>query len=270
MLLVRHSNTSTKVWNNIKDTLTEVMVEVREAMQYEHVVLCLVGRGRALREDLKIYAKNRPQSEVIPSDADLYMLEPFRTVFDAPLPEEFWTERVNFEAAIDQLPTLSKQWRDSRLLSLLPMLPHSDISLRSNTEHGSVNAAQELAPLKLATSLFTCQYRMCPDFHQDRVFTAQNLLAHPCMNKTLVYTDGDGTRSPYHRAMECAPWNCGGKRIAFHADASALAAQLVKSCDLDLATATTTDMDEFGARFQCHDCPEPEGTLAMDWRGAVS
>ena len=246
------------------------MVEVREAMQHEHSVICLARRRRALHEDLKIYANNRPQSEIIPSDADLYMLEPFRAVFDAPLPEDFWTEQANFKAAIDELPTLSKQWRDSCLRSLLPMLPLSDISFRPNTRDGPVNAAPELAPLELATNLFTCQYRLCPDFGRDRVFTAENLLAHPCMKETLVYTDGDDNRLPYHRAMECAPWNCGGNRIAFHAEASALAAELVKLCHLDLTTTTTAAMDELGARFECHDCPGPEGTLAMDWRSVVS
>lgn len=191
------------VWSHIKDAMVEFMLEVRGDKEERHCVRVLKRRREHLLSLLGKYANTRPSSEIIPSDADVVALEPFNAEMHIPPPDDILSEYMDFNAALKQLTALSKQWRDSCLRILKPLLSEdrrtcrspADCSGSTTSNYPSAITAPDLASLELATSFFSCKDPYCPDRRNSRVFTAHNLLAHPCMTRAPLRADEHDTRT---------------------------------------------------------------------------
>ncbi len=234
----------TKVWTNIRPTLTKVVSDARTAILTRKINSAISRRVASLQELCKPLLAKMGEREVNPSASMIPRLEPFFSLIkNTPLELDITT--ADFSEALKSLPNTCALWRrrrDADLKQILLKDDHSD-------------------NLALAMNMFTCKSRSC----MASLLQYPHLASHPCFVGSVKMgesaTTGLNTSVNVWDPQAIATMT-GRLREDFE--------NIIRLCGLDPAIATAEDMDAVQAFFT-----EEEGVfqrtrvLVMDWRGAM-
>ena len=239
-----------RIWSNIKPTLIPILAELRETRLDKERFQTLRARHLLAANVLKIYALQRPITDIIPGMADVCEMPPFKTViWDTPT--DVAVTEAAFESAMEQLPQLIDQWRNDKDSELLHLL---DPSFKLPEDRGQLN---------LATSRFHCQ--KC-----HHTIAYPRVLIHKCMT-VYGYSRCDGLDKTLDRIWNSffhQTWNFNKDRLR---EARTKVRHIIACCSKEPDSTTDEEMDQLDARLECLHCwSSVQGRLAMDWRAAVS
>jgi hypothetical protein len=262
------------VWNNMKLDMVSFMDGVRQKRLSNLHRATLSRRSKMLDSLLRQRALELPAEArfALPNVADLYVgVTAFKDIIDTPLTdeEEDTVAEDTFVDAMEQLSGYAEEWRLECYRTLLKLLPPTAIN---------PDVDDEFAPLRLATSLFTCT--SCSRFEQQnsQPYSADNLLAHTCSSVFWSFDDRLEDLPPITQkfvTMHTAPWNL-RDRFKYNEKASNMVRHLaVEAGSKAPETLTFADMDDMDWRFACScvECiirsPTVGGYPGLTWRHAV-
>lgn len=124
----------------------------------------------------------------------------------------------------ERLPSLAAEFKETRLASLLPLLPYENRSMEK---------------LSLATTWFQCEHNWCPPFRHS------GALVHACFKRP--YSDASES-DRYYMDLVGRPWAL-GQGTMFYEKKAERARELILAVGGDPGTMTHEEMDEQGHRF---------------------
>ncbi|RDB24018.1 hypothetical protein Hypma_008642 [Hypsizygus marmoreus] len=238
-----------RIWNNVKKTLIDFMADCKvKRLEQEHRKM-IRERGAVLREVLAEYASTQPLHAVIPSFADIAILDKFRPIIeDTPIDEE--VTAAHFEKAMVELPYHVRAWRrstDNELVEMMKLCP--DIGDRANE-----------SMLLLATTFFRCQ-----GCHKQIGYP--RILVHKCATCVNFYDKLD--ESPFFRDLGQRSWNQ-GRVVSFDQASYRKARWILEDNGFDPDSETTARLNLFDPAFECRACSNSDdGRLIMRWPTVV-
>ena len=248
------------VWENMRSELDEYF-EGLKAIRLQDEYLQMVRKRMGILVDVVWkYTLTRPGLEIIPTFADVCIMEPFHAlILDSPPETEITKESI--DNLMVQLPELSAEWNRSNVAMLLQLVPAS-ASLSDPDP-----ADQVVSPLDLATTFFRCSW--CTD-----PITYPRVLKHSCL---MSFHSSVGEDLDDHVLAAChsigrgtLPWNYGREQVTYDEEAAEAAKAIVVACGQDLETISASAMDQLDPRVECLRCVHPQrGRMVMRWRTAV-
>lgn len=199
------------------------------------------------------------------SIADIYLMEPFRTVIDDPDNKDLRLE--SFANPLKQLPQLTNEWHQSRSQELLSIMRE-----RQSAKKDSLIAA-DASSLTLATTFFSDSSSL-RSYCCDEPISYPEVLVHPCLTMLNPPSISVTTlEKETFRLLGSRPWNYNDPPLQFHEDAYAVARSVVQSCGLDPDVTTAAQMDTMNPLIECLECRDERAGWQpeiMMWRKAVS
>ncbi|KIM79606.1 hypothetical protein PILCRDRAFT_549999 [Piloderma croceum F 1598] len=250
-----------RIWSNIRQPLFDILKEIRrERLEMEQFAR-LRKRAKVVVALLEDFALERPINEVIPGPADVCDMDEFKTVIED-TPDDVEVTQESFKQAMERLPHLITQWRSAKDAELVRIMSAS-ASAPTESQLNESQPENNRALLELATTFFHC--KSC-----SGMISYPRILVHSC---THVYSwrhrEVNDPRYTLWGILTDVPWNLGGDIIGIKEGAKESGSLVVKSCGLDPDTASTQEMDNLDARFECESCVNSSGRLIMEWRMAV-
>jgi hypothetical protein len=233
----------------MKPQLVELMQSVTEKMQRRKRKSLLKKRQRLLLSVLKAYIHERPIDEVNPRAVDVCVMPHIKAMLEDASMDAYTTEE-SFQGVVDGFPRLFAEWRESKTLGLLALLPEPnkgdrDFLLRATT------------------------YFRCADCSEPIAYP--RVLAHACLSGLRHgHRNRDDDLALLCMNLDSEPWNYDGKRVAYYPAAEASARSVVHGSGLDADLTTAQDMDDVGAWLECLRCTHKvKGRAVFRWRKAV-
>jgi len=243
-----------------KERLEREMKEIRFA------------RRDIIHTSYKEYQKTLMPSQwkYLPRTVDICTMDPFAAVVDAEA--DVAVTAADFEDAFRQLPELISTDSDARKLharSLLNILPAVNLPASSAPEPGEIvegeassfSSSLQPDPLDLATAAFTCREASCNfNRRESYLFGWDDIAQHHCKSDLGLVS------SNMYWIYQRVEYEPGPPKIDFSAQASEIAAAVVRAAGLDDKVATVSDMDAKAKdiRFGCSVCP-PLKRNATSW-----
>lgn len=227
------------VWKNIEAPMVEFISQVKAGR-------LIVERQAPLVPLLRIWRCWHNPKNILPSDADIVHMTPFRNVI-----EDNTTILVtasSYSSAMSVLTKLCMHWRKSRAEYLLTLLPPE-----LSTQLGNLR-------LTLATTAFYCT--RC-----QSVITYPRILSHRCMHLSAGNIHHVERYDSFRGGPFKFPWNNFGDRIAYSEDHEKCVSMILQSVGKDIKTTTVWEMDACNIRWVCN-CETH--TRYLNWRMAVS
>lgn len=171
----------------------------------------------------------------MPALVDICMFPVFKAIIERPT-EENVTE-ASFTEAMSELPALIADWqqrRDTELRALIPVLETQNPS-QADT-YGSANVVD---PLKLATTVFSCE-RRCP------AMFAIDIWRHRCASRQQFYFNNGPIKD-----VDDLYSRLGNSKLSFDAPGSAVAASLIRLASRDPTATTAEEMDSLDLHYLC-------------------
>ncbi|KAJ6502231.1 hypothetical protein C8R45DRAFT_1070742 [Mycena sanguinolenta] len=247
--LVKSENVLTdRDWSNMRPQLEGLMQSVTEKMQRRKRKLLLKNRQRLLLSVLKDFAHERPIEEPNPRAVDICVMPHIKAMLeDASM--DAYTTKESFQELVDDLPRLFDEWRESKTLDLLALLPGH-------------NGDRDL--LARATTYFRCDGCREP-------IAYPRILAHSCLSELQHgHRNREDDVALLYTNLESEPWNYGGQRVAYYAAAEASAKSVVRACGLNADMTTAQDMDDVRSWLACLRCSHKvKGRAVFRWRKAI-
>jgi len=250
-----------RIWSNIKQPLFDILKEIRrERLKVEHHNR-LRKRANVVVGLLKAYTLERPVNDIIPGPADICEMDEFKAVIKD-TPDDVEVSQDAFEHAMGRLPQLITEWRSAKDAELVRIMKASTALAPSEPQLTSQPGSDRMQ-LERATTLFEC--KQC-----GTTVSYPRILMHHCTHSYSWHNhDVDDPRSILWEILLDVPWNLGGK-VGVKVQGKVIASQIVQSCGLDPDTASSQEMDELDARFECVKCfSDKSGRYIMGWRMAV-
>ncbi|KAF7363713.1 F-box domain-containing protein [Mycena sanguinolenta] len=235
-------------WINIRPQLEELMQSVTEKMQRRKRKLLLKNRQRLLLSILKEFVHERPIDEPNPRAVDVCVMPHIKAMLeDASM--DAYTTKESFQELVDDLPRLFEEWRESKTLDLLALLPGH-------------NTDRDL--LARATTYFRCDGCREP-------IAYPRILAHSCLSELQHgHRNREDDVALLCTNLDSEPWNYGGKRVSYYAAAEASAKSVVRACGLNVDITTAQDMDDVRSWLTCLRCSHKvKGRAVFRWRKAI-
>ncbi|KAJ6525744.1 hypothetical protein B0H19DRAFT_1276093 [Mycena capillaripes] len=237
-----------RAWDNMRPQLVKLMQSVTEKMERRKRKLLLRKRQRLLLSILKEYIHERPIDEVNPRAVDVCVMPHIKAMLEDPSMDAYTTEK-SFQEVVDDLPRLFEEWRESKTLSLLALLPGG------NADRDS---------LRKATTYFRCAQCREP-------IAYPRILAHACLSELQHgHRNRDDDVALLCVNLDSEPWNYDGKRVTYYPDAEVSAKSVVRSCGLDVGLTTAQEMDDVNPWLECRRCTHKvKGRAVFRWRKAI-
>lgn len=233
------------VWSNIEPTLILFLeIHKTERLKRERVAL-IKKRHQIFISVIEDFAhQHRP--EIVPPVRKMYEMEGIKSILNAQ--SESTVTSANFKTIIEpQLPGFTKEWRQTKDIELLSLIPVSE-KYTNPDDH-------QISELALATTLFHCE--IC-----RTTISYPRVLVHDCAfdeHLDLIMTLNSKLSNPV--------------LVRFDSWAHALARDVVKLCDLNPDTTTTSEMNKgkywFEVRSPIQRCHERYKTF-MRWSTVVT
>ncbi|KAF8211884.1 hypothetical protein K438DRAFT_1928179 [Mycena galopus ATCC 62051] len=238
-----------RVWDNMRPQLVELMQTVTEKMQRRKRKLLLKNRQRLLLSILKDFVHERPIDEVNPRAVDVCVMQHIKAMLEDASMDAYTTEE-SFQDLVDDLPRLFEEWRESKTLGLLALLP------------GRNNDNRDF--LFRATTYFRCNGCSEP-------IAYPRILAHSCLSELQHgHRNRDDDVALLCTNLDSEPWNYDGERVSYYPAAEASAKSVVSACGLDVDMTTAQDMDDVSPWLACLRCSHKvKGRAVFRWRKAI-
>jgi hypothetical protein len=278
-----HARLSGLQWSNMREDLTSFMEDIRV---YRHADCWIIMMILRLQQLTRMVAAMTPAGTTPRRIVDLLKLQPLNDLMESPwmdekadhvTPELLFEVFGDFDAAVAQC-------RDQQTQDMLVALSATTANVADPSAHAlmqnALAAPADLAKLDLATSIFTCthcrhnnvSYRP-PTFALSHVQALEHRCRYSARTDDLMEHNWASPPETYLRiARQFVEGTGGDGDIVFCERASLRAADLVRMCGLDPATATFEEMDRLDARFlcSCNDCVYSGRVRVMHWRHMVS
>lgn len=209
---------------------------------------------------LDAYGCTQSLSDCFPSIMELCHVPQVRAYIDELVDSGAALDAVRFTMLI---PVAIQRWHDDISDHLLPLLPPW------------LDSTRGIAALHSALVWFHCahQPRYCDSWCRDTTIGYPRMLVHTHAKRERCVTDEpqsadddlvNGVRENCLRSSLVFDPDELKANITFDLHASFAAAEIVRLCGLDPATAMAEDMDDLDARIACAPCK-----MTMTWRKAV-
>jgi len=179
------------------------------------------SRVKELAEIIELKQRQGEPSDFHPLKEDICWIPEIRTTIAEGSAEEFEALKAGLA---DRLPSLTAEFKESRLATLLPLLPYENPSVEK---------------LSLATTWFQCEHSWCP------VLRYSGVLVHSCF-KRLYSEAPDSDR--YYMDLVGRPWAL-SQGTSFYEKKAERARELILAVGGDPETMTHEEMDNQGHRF---------------------
>ncbi|KAG5642406.1 hypothetical protein DXG03_002838 [Asterophora parasitica] len=244
-----------RIWKNIKLTLIEKLETAKAGRLEAQYKEAQERRRDDLRNRLAGFQLPPRRLQVVPSAPNLWILEPFASIVDAPSGE-------NVDFSNDLLLDGIQTWRCAKDAELLDMLVASCPSVQKDKD--------VTESLSLAITFFKCRGTgYAPDQHlaigYPEVFT------HHCATRYDYALD----KEPPVGCTKYSeiPWNLGGKRISFSDEAYNIARNILEVSGFDPHSVSRKDVQIRGLYFECHQCQLNDHSqgqrVLLTWRATV-
>ncbi|KAJ7905820.1 hypothetical protein B0H14DRAFT_3420979 [Mycena olivaceomarginata] len=238
-----------RVWDDMRPRLVELMQSVTEKMQRRKRKSLLKKRQRLFLSILQGFIQERPIDEVNPRAIDVCVLSHVKAMLEDDSMDAYTTEE-SFQDLVDDFPRMFEEWRESKTLGLLALLPghnkdDSDFLLR-------------------ATTYFRCDGCSEP-------IAYPRILAHACLSELQHgHRNREDDVALLCTNLDSEPWNYDGKRVSYYPTAEASAKSVVRGCGLDVNMTTAQDMDDVNPWLECLRCSHKvKGRAVFRWRKAI-
>ncbi|KAJ7685461.1 hypothetical protein DFH06DRAFT_1029155 [Mycena polygramma] len=237
-----------RAWDNMKPQLVDLMQSVTEKMQRRKRKALLKKRQRLLLSVLKEYNHERPLDEINPRAVDVCVMPHIKAMLEDASMDAYTTEE-SFQEVVDDLSRLFEEWRESRTLRLLALLP---------------GGATDRDFLSRATTYFRCAGCQEP-------IAYPRILAHACLSELQHgHRNREDDVALLCMNLDSEPWNFDGKRVSHYPAAETSATSVVRACGLDANLTTAQDMDDVGPWLECLRCTHKvKGRAVFRWRKAI-
>ncbi|KAK0231580.1 hypothetical protein IW262DRAFT_1345112 [Armillaria fumosa] len=194
----------------------------------------------------------------MPLPVDVCMFPIFRDIME--LPTEHAVTQHSFADAMKELPNLISDWQQQRKSKLRALVLSQKIG--------------QVDPLKLATTIFSCQQRRC-----RAIITNADIWRHKCVTSLSLGSEGRNHRDLTN--VDDIYYNVGNTELSFDRARSAIAASLVQLAYHDPTMTTAEEMDNLNLGFLCmndpiatYDLPDTggrkySGRPVLSWRECV-
>lgn len=233
----------------MRPRLVELMQSVTEKMQRRKRKSLFKKRQRLFLSILQGFIQERPIDEANPRAIDVCVLSNVKAMLEDDSMDAYTTEE-SFQDLVDDFPRMFEEWRESKTLGLLALLPghnkdDSDFLLR-------------------ATTYFRCDGCSEP-------IAYPRILAHACLSELQHgHRNREDDVALLCTNLNSEPWNYDGKRVSYYPTAEASAKSVVRGCGLDVNMTTAQDMDDVNPWLECLRCSHKvKGRAVFRWRKAV-
>lgn len=179
------------------------------------------ARIKEVTEIIESRQRRGEPNDFHPLKEDVCWIPDVRATITKGTAEEFEDLKTGLAA---RLPSLTAEFKETRLAALLPLLPYENSSIEK---------------LSLATTWFQCEHNWCPSFRHTGALT------HNCFKRT--YSDASES-DQYYMDLVGRPWAL-GQGTSFHEKKAEQARELILAVGGDPETMTHEEMDEQGHRF---------------------
>ncbi|KAK0455645.1 uncharacterized protein EV420DRAFT_1552462 [Desarmillaria tabescens] len=232
--VIRDAELTSQSWTRMRPSLEAVIKAYRVRKAKAARSLALRERASIVEDILKTYKQQFLPIvwREMPSLIDVCMFPAFKDVLE--LPTETIINEASFADAMNELPDLIADWQQRRVSKLRALIP--------SQETGQID------PLKLATTVFSCQSDC------RAIITDADVWWHQCKTYRSIGRQVANVDDLYN-----AP---GNTELSFDTTRSVMAASLVRLASRDPATTTAEDMDILKLEFLCMNDPVSTYDLA--------
>ncbi|KII84075.1 hypothetical protein PLICRDRAFT_367809 [Plicaturopsis crispa FD-325 SS-3] len=244
-----------RAWEKIKPELVQYMETIRAERIVNDRPYRTMGAVKVLERLLHNYGLTRPSDELVLNLPDVCLLLPFKAVITETSPDED-ISKEHFEDAMEQLPRLSEEWRESATLYLLQQF------------NISRDTTIDPACLQLAIALFRCTH--C---NQHTPLTSTEAMAHrdiAYLGLARSLSEADKHFLQAFIVHNCQPWREKYDNFIHDASLDRAARNVVAACGQDPDNTTAREMDALDPWLECQQCCRERRTESvMHWRLAA-
>ncbi len=221
-------------WNSIRPGLEAAIQKYRALHAEEDRSNSIRQRTDVLNSMYKTYKQQFLPViwREMPALVDICMFPVFKAIIERPT-EENVTEG-SFTEAMSELPTLIADWQQRRDTELRALIPALETQNPSQAAYGSANVVD---PLKLATTVFSCE-RRCP------AMFATDIWRHRCASRQQFYFNNGPIKD-----VDDLYSRLGNSKLSFDAPGSAVAASLIRLASRDPTATTAEEMDSLDLHY---------------------
>ncbi|KAK0484045.1 hypothetical protein IW261DRAFT_1466407 [Armillaria novae-zelandiae] len=246
-LLMTCEELTERAWSSMLPTLLNLLEAARGKVLKKKRRNIYKTRLNIVSDLVKAHAAENPD-KITPSTADVCVIPKIKAILEN-INVELYNYKVDFADIKAELPKISRDWRRSKGMSLLSLMP--------GNKH-------DISRLSLATTFFKCHECTEP-------ISYPRVLAHKCMTTLRHgYRNQSDDMVRLCKGLQAEPWNFNRNGVECHELAGGCAVDVVRASGLRAEKATVEDMERADVWLECMNCRVPErGSLVFQWRQAI-
>ncbi|KAJ8519714.1 hypothetical protein ONZ45_g3364 [Pleurotus djamor] len=245
-----------RAWPKVEREITPIMTEFRDARLVAERAAILKKRRQTFAEVIDEYASTQPVDAILPSAADIYVLQSFSPIKQRleEDPNDTDYPPSAFDDVLENMPQYCAEWMDLCTERLLEVVDES-----SDIENADPPILPDKTSLSLATTIFYCKGCFC-------TLGYPNILVHQCFRRPPTQLRHGTEMGQSMDDLNIAPWiMLSPYRI--NLVSPMLASDVVLACGYDPQNATAEELDSANVWLvgEFHG----KTTKVMRWRKAI-